>query len=65
MKPGDKVFFFDNLLQKIMEGVIQKVTNEGHCYILADKGPSPMFCLFYEVFPTREALCEHYRKIFD
>ena len=23
------------------------------------------FCLPYPYFPTREALCEHYRKIFE
>ena len=69
MKPGDKVWVFDAERQKI-----SKVT------IVEEHLPVYHIGLRYSVrfyngyigqfepsflFPTREALCEHYRKIFE
>lgn len=64
MKPGDKVWVFHSGAQQIKEvsaltvveypcGVVW-ITTEFECGIFNR-----------DVFPTREALCEHYRKIFE
>ena len=67
MKPGDKVWVFNDALQKIQSGTVTSVTEyrRGHFwvnvrYILTDGGVEGV-----HVFPTREALCEHYKKIFE
>lgn len=39
-------------------------TQESCCGFL-DSGISIRLLMPYPVFPTREALCEHYRKIFE
>lgn len=63
MKPGDKVWVFYN--QKIIQVNYDVILGEPMLTskklypvvgILADKLP---------YFPTREALCEHYRNIFE
>lgn len=64
MKPGDKVWVFHSGTQQIKEvpalNVVEYpysvvwITTEFECGILNR-----------DVFPTREALCEHYRKIFE
>ena len=71
MKPGDKAWVYLNMVQAIQEVTVREVhgcvvdvvwdyTDDGgeihHCF---------MGLLATEVFPTREALCEHYRKIFE
>lgn len=64
MKPGDKVLVFHSGTQQIKEvpalevveypfGLVW-ITTEFECGLLNR-----------HVFPTREALCEHYRKIFE
>lgn len=64
MKPGDKVWVFDATHQKI---VSIKVIQGGENVVAAGKFPGDigLFCPGFDCFPTREALCEHYRKIFE
>lgn len=64
MKVGDNVWCFCSGAQKIKEVIILSIieyangvvwiTTELECGILNR-----------DIFPTREALCEHYRKIFE
>lgn len=71
MKPGDKVWVFDSLAQEIKDCTIVGYRSLGNikewtiCF-----NDDPEKVAFYgfrdiELFPTREALCEHYRKIFE
>ena len=53
MKEGDKFYWFDG--EKICEALIQ---NQEPDAVFCFPKPAP-------IFPTREALCEHYRKIFE
>lgn len=58
-KPGDTVWWFDNGPQTIRHERVYKVNGRkvetiGHNFYLGRTG-----------FLTREALCEHYRKIFE
>lgn len=62
MKPGDKVWFYDVFTQTIVEGTIKSV--EFDIYFV-DSDYARTVLLESECFPTREALCEHYRKIFE
>lgn len=70
-KVGDKCWVYLNLEQRIQNGTITEINNTvtlvswdytdskgevHHC--------STWFFTANELFPTREALCEHYRKIF-
>ena len=75
MKPGDKVWYFEHIIERIVESEVVRVCRmEGHV-VLEVKDPlhtiepfaiSPTRCVSAErAFPTREALCEHYRKIFE
>lgn len=74
MKPGDAVWVYDDLLG-IREGVCKKaVVRGGHIlvtqisYGFFDGSESVdwrILTLNRDCFPTREALCEHYRKIFE
>ena len=59
MKPGDIVWWFDARTQTIECGEALEVRG-GVVYIF-----NHFFLLGREAFPTREALCEHYRKIFE
>jgi len=61
MKPGDKVWVFDAGHQKI---VSIKVIQGGE-YVVAAGKSMVLFRPGFDCFPTREALCEHYRKIFE
>lgn len=75
MKPGDKVWYFEHITERITESEVVRVCHvEGH-EVLEVKDPlhavepfaiSPTRNIAVErAFPTREALCEHYRKIFE
>ena len=61
MKPGDKVWWFDARTQIIECGEALEVNERGGVVYTYGK----IFWLGREAFPTREALCEHYRKIFE
>jgi hypothetical protein len=64
MKPGDEVWFFYAATQAIMAALAQEVIEypSGSVWIVTE-----LECgiLNRDIFPTREALCEHYRKIFE
>ena len=64
MKPGDKVWVFDAIHQKI---VSLRVIQGGENAVTAGHSPKDvgLFIPNFDCFPTREALCEHYRKIFE
>lgn len=64
MKPGDKVWVFDNARHKI---VSEEVIEAGGVAIVAGHFGKHIgvYQLGFDCFPTREALCEHYRKIFE
>lgn len=63
MKPGDKVWIFRG------DGLIHQVTISqiDEKYIWCEDAGMPMICLNkgYPMFRTREALCKHYRKVFE
>jgi hypothetical protein len=62
MKPGDEVWVFTG--QNIEHFVVDSMDGNVVCGFL-DSGISIRLLLPYPVFPTSEALCEHYRKIFE
>lgn len=65
MKPGDKVWYFDNNNRVISSAIIKNI---GYNILEAIDERTSMPIGFDEhtlPFPTREALCEHYRKIFE
>ena len=61
MKPGDKVWWFDARTQTIESSIIMDVNERAGNIYTYDK----TLWIGREGFPTREALCEHYRKIFE
>ena len=61
MKPGDKVWWFDARTQTIECGEVLEVNERNSVVYTYGK----IFWLGREAFPNREALCEHYRKIFE
>lgn len=61
MKPGDKVWVFDARTQTIECGTAVEVDERAGNVYTYDK----MLWMDREGFPTREELCEHYRKIFE
>lgn len=61
MKVGDKVWWYDARTQTIECSEAISVNEHGGIVYTYDKA----FGLGREAFPTREALCEHYRKIFE
>ena len=62
MKAGDEVWIFTG--QNIEHFVIDY--KEGNLITgFLDSGVQIRLLLPYPTFPTREALCEHYRKIFE
>lgn len=60
MKPGDKVWYLDTARQQIASSIVKEVIYGDCVGIRADAG---FFLLNHDGFPSREALCEHYRKI--
>lgn len=62
MKPGDKVWYLDTARQQIASSIVTNVIH-GECVGIETSGN--FFLLGHDGFPTREALCEHYRKIFE
>lgn len=69
MKPGDKVWVFDDfdtptIREAILVSII-KVKNKRTKFCFVFETNRDMEFCSYNVFPTREALCEHYRKIFE
>ena len=70
MKPGDKVWWFDELSQEIKERVALDVEErDGKIWVVcapsANCSRGVVHFLGFDCFPTRDALCEHYRKIFE
>lgn len=75
MKEGDKVWYFEHITEKITESEVVRVCRVGDHKVLEVKDSlhavapfaiSPTRNIAVErAFPTREALCEHYRKIFE
>lgn len=73
MKPGDKVWVFNYFNQEIEEGsCVQVIPFFRRTYITIEfKSPNGSaicnggYILGKDCFPTREALCEHYKKIFE
>lgn len=74
MKPGDKVWVFEYLNQEIRCGSCKSVvTNGDYVYVAISFGQLSNgkelveygHVFGFDCFPTREALCEHYRKIFE
>lgn len=67
MKPGDKVWIFDD--DQIKQVDLIDLWGKGLLVDNSDKdnpyGIPKSWTLSKPHFPTREALCEHYRKIFD
>lgn len=67
MKPGDKVWiFFPMHFNEIKEcEVVACNENFVNYQIVGEPRERPYTALTSECFPTREALCEYYRKIFE
>lgn len=66
MKPGDKVWVWNAWglrTHQIESGTLLDIGYMAYVK-LSDRERAYVF-LADEVFPTREALCEHYRKIFE
>lgn len=61
MIPGDKVWWFDAGTQTIECGEVIEVDERAGNVYTRDK----RLWIGREGFSTREALCEHYRKIFE
>lgn len=71
MKPGDKVWFYYNEKQKITTATVieyESIFDDGDYVTVRfdDYGTVTTGLMDgINIFPTREALCEHYRKIFE
>ena len=67
MKPGDTFWIYIQTAgDKIFECVAIAVDCGSVAYqILGQYRERPYTALLADCFPTREALCEHYRKIFE
>lgn len=73
MKPGDKVWVFNTGIQEIEEGLCVDILGGPKMYYVTIGFTTPNgsiirnggYVLNRDCFPTREALCEHYRKIFE
>lgn len=61
MRPGDKVWWFDARTQTIECGEVIEVDERACNVYTHDK----RLWIGREGLSTREALCEHYRKIFE
>lgn len=64
MKVGDKGWVYFNMPQEIAECEIVRDLDMGWD-VKTKFRDRPYYFLKREVFPTREALCAHYRKIFE
>lgn len=68
MKPGDSCWVWCSQAclntGKIEEGILVE-TDANFALVRLDNRERPYRFLACEVFPTREALCEHYRKVFE
>ena len=66
-KAGDRFFIFlHEAGDKIYECIVADVDNLTIAYqIVGEPRERPYIAFRMECFPTREALCEHYRKIFE
>ena len=62
IKPGGKVWVFTG--QNIEHFIVDSMDGD-IVFGFLDSGVSIRLALPYPIFPTREALCEHYRKIFE
>ncbi len=73
MKAGDKAWIFLSYPQEIKEFKVVSVSEcEGKTYVtvewVLDDGRiayADDFVLGHNIFPSREELCEYYRKIFE
>lgn len=67
MKPGDRFWTYIQISgDKIYECVAEKVEEGTVWYqIVGAPRSRPYNSFLSDCFPTREALCEHYRKIFE
>lgn len=73
MKPGDKVWVFHTGIQEIGEGICVDILGGPKMYYVTIGFTAPSgaiirnggYVLNRDCFPSREALCEHYRKIFE
>lgn len=66
MKPGDKVWVWNAWGPKTHEIESGTLLEIGYmAYVKLSNRDRAYVFLADEVFPTREALCEHYRKIFE
>lgn len=76
MKPGDKVWFIvcnRHDVVRVVSGEVSyiqseyiRIPDEPRLVTVRDEYGIPFWRVPYDlVFPTREALCEHYRKIFE
>lgn len=67
MKPGDTFWIYTQTAgDKIFECVAIDVDHCSVAYqILGKYRERPYIALLADCFPTRETLCEHYRKIFE
>lgn len=69
MKPGDKVWVFDDFdIPEIKEATLISISQEKGKrtkFFFVFKDNPDMEFWSYNVFPSREALCEYYRKIFE
>lgn len=76
-KKGDECWWFDNLTREIKSGIIiyaYATAPDNVCTAMKVRAhgapdykfsPNTTFLTSFDVFPTREALCEHYKKIFE
>ena len=73
MRPGDKVWVFHESTQEIDNGICLDIQGGPKRYYVTIGFTMPNgsiirnggYVLNQDCFPTREALCEHYRKIFE
>lgn len=71
MKPGDKVWVFDDfdalIIREvtIISVVYKKRQRPKYSFNFSDDKRGSGVYWSYNVFPSRQALCEHYRKIFE
>lgn len=71
MKPGDKVWFYDHDRQEIVTATVlfyDSIFEDGDFVSVQfdDTGTKTAGLKDgVNIFPTREALCEHYREIFE
>lgn len=63
LRPGDKVWVFDQNIGMIVLGKVYAVMPDRYG---VDVGRQGLIYLSYgDVFPSRESLCEHYKKMFE